>query len=235
MADRIDFSEYDVNLFDLAEGRRLGMYARACPQAGILTAETKEAQECHNAILEVLQGRTLSEARGVQLDIIGEIVGAERILRNQAEINWLRPDNALGNPDSDARVWLEGVPLAGDLPADDVQYLAIIQSKIFKNHTKHGSIPELIQFVKILYNIDVSFRKLGNAELLLIVPLNTPSGIVATLLSEENDNLADHQYFLPIPTGTRLLPRAESRQPWVMTDSYINTVDGPARAFVTGA
>ncbi len=235
MTTPVDYSEYDVDLFALAESRRLGDFNQACTMAGILTVETREAQECHNAILEVLSGRSLSEARGEQLNIIGELVGAERVLRNQAEINWFTPDRLGSGSDSEARAWLEGVALAGDLPADDVQYLTIIQAKIFKNHSKHGSIPELIQFVRILYNINVSFRKVGNADLLLIIPVNTPAGIVTTLLSEVNDDLADHQYFLPIPTGTRLLPNAESRQTYFMTDSFINTVDGPSVAFVTGA
>lgn len=206
MARRISFDEYNRNLFEIGERRRLGMFNRACALTGVLNAQVTETQAVFDAIYSILRGRSLSEARGEQLDVIGRIIGQPRVVSNVDVFPWFAPDRADRSPDSGSSAWVTGVPLAGSLPADDVTYLGLIQAKIFKNHVKHCSIPEIINFVNLFYGINISVRKSAAAEIQLVVPAGTPDNIRINLVSEVNDDNADHQYFIPVPSGTRLNP-----------------------------
>lgn len=194
MSDITDKYEQDIVL--RVGGRRLPQFKRGSVRCGVLTEQSRQLQEIYDEIVHVLDFRTLANARGVVLDAIGRIVGQKRELLNQADKNWFTPDNALGRPDS-APVWITGVPTAGSLPAGDSEYLDLIVSKIFKNHVQHGSIPEILQFVRLLYGINISIRKLGLSQIQLIVPSGTPDYVVVTLRSLVSDDRADNRWFLP--------------------------------------
>lgn len=205
MASGIPFTEqYYRDLFDIASGRRLPQFRSDPVICGILSAEVRQTQDLFDAIFNSLEGRTIDGALDYALDVIGRIVGQRRILINQANIAWFTPDSITGTPDT-SPAWMDGAPLFGDLPADNAQYRQLIYAKIFKNHTLHGSIPEVLQFVRLVYGIDISIRKYGQGDIALIVPTNTPLNVVATLVSFTSTVRVDNAYFLPLSPVARIV------------------------------
>lgn len=194
MSDITD--KYELDLVARVGGRRLPSLKRGPVRCDILNEQARQLQELYSAIVSTLDQRTLGNARGVVLDAIGRIVGQKRVLLNQADVPWFTPDaNGLG-PDA-GPAWVVGAPLFGNLPAGDAEYLRLIVSKIFKNHVQHGSIPEVLEFVRLLYGINISIRKAGLSRIELVVPAGVQPFIVATLRGGENDERADNQHFLP--------------------------------------
>ncbi len=194
MSDIID--EYTKDLVTRIGDRRLPQFHRGEVRCGILNEQARQVQQLHDAIVSVLDQRTLEKARGVVLDVIGRIVGQDRELLNQAELEWFTPDDATGALDT-APSWVTGVSLFGNLPADDGEYLSLIRSKIFKNHVKYGSIPEILEFVRLLYGINVSIRKLKLSRVQFIIPVGTAGYVIGTIRRVLSDDKADNQYFLP--------------------------------------
>lgn len=194
MSDITD--KYNQDLVVRVADRRLPQFRSGSVRCGVVNEQARQLQEIYDAIVSALDQRTLANARGGILDAIGRIVGQERVLLNQAELDWFSPDDTDGGPDL-APVWVLGAPLTGNLPADDAEYIQLIVSKIFKNHVQHGSIPEVLEFVRLLYGINISLRKLGLSQLELIVPVGTAAFIVTTLRSSITDDRADNQHFLP--------------------------------------
>ncbi len=205
MASGIPFTEeYYRDLFELASGRRLPQFVNGEVRCGILNAEVRQTQDLFDALFALLEGRTVAGARAAQLDVIGRIVGQPRILLNQAVIAWFTPDTIAGTPDT-TPAWCFGAPVFGDLPANDEQFSQLIAAKIFKNHTIHGSIPEVLQFVKLVYDINISIRKYGQGDIALIVPTNTPLNVVTTLVSFSTTVRTDNAYFLPLSPVARFI------------------------------
>ena len=204
MANDIDFAEYGKDLFALAEDDRLSQFQQSCVMTDVLNALVKQTQDANDAAFDVIQKRSLTKATGTQLDIIGRIVGQDRTLLNQAEKPYFKPDApGIG---FDAGKWFaEGAPLTGNLPADDGEYLNLIQSKIFKNHVQGATVPELLNFAKIVYGINISVKNEGVQDISLIIPATAPSFAITTLTSEVTDARADHQSFVPLPTGVRII------------------------------
>lgn len=188
--------KYNQNIVQRVGDRRLPQFHGGSVRCGILNEQARQLQEIFDAIVSTLDQRTLANARGGIQDVIGRIVGQARVLLNQAEVDWFGPDDTDGGPDL-APVWVTGAALTGNLPADDAEYLLLIISKIFKNHVQHGSIPEVLEFVRLLYGVNISLRKVGLSQIELIVPVGTPAFVVTTLLSSISDDRADNQHFLP--------------------------------------
>lgn len=194
MSDITD--KYSQDIVARVGGRRLPQLKEGTVRCGILNEQARQLQELYDAVVSALDQRVTENARGLVLGAIGRIVGQPRILLNQAEKNWLTPDAASGRPDT-TPAWTEGAPLSGNLEATDSQYIALIGSKIFKNHVKHGSIPEVIEFVRILYGVNISIKKLGLSQIGLVVPSGVPEYVVTTIISTISDERADNQHFLP--------------------------------------
>lgn len=200
----IQFTEVQANLIKQAAEKGLAQFIKSCIMAKTIEAQAVQSQDTLCAIDGVLSGRTIGQAVGVQLDTIGDIVGQSRILIDQAEVGFFTTDDPLLGCDN-APVFVDGAPLFGDLIADDQTYRQLILSKVFKNHVKGGTMPEILNFVKIAYGVDISIRNIGNADLELTVLTTTPDFIVRAILSEVTDVRADHQFFLPLPTTARIV------------------------------
>ena len=176
--------------------RRLEQFKSGEVRCGILNEQLRQAQELYDAIIAVLSQRTIEEAAGVVLDVIGKIIGQPRILLNQGDKAWFRPDNKNGKADRGV-AFITGAQLAENVRASDTDYRRLIIAKIYKNHVKHGSIPEILHFAKLVYNVNISIRKLGLSRIELIVPSDTSEYIVQVLRSLITNDMADGQYFLP--------------------------------------
>jgi len=205
----IDFSQYKVEQLSRSRSRMLWEFGNSPVLDQLVQAISFEIQDLHDANFDTIEQRSLAKAAGVQLDTIGRIVGQERVLFNAAIKVWFGTDanNAeIANPDSlFANAFVEGADLTGDLVADDTQYRALIIAKIFKNHVQGGSLPAVVYFIQLLLGIHVSFQKLGNLDLRLMVPAGTPGNVIETILqfvAEERGS--ESRYLIPLPTGDRV-------------------------------
>ncbi len=177
MVDTVDFSGYALDTLALAKFRKLSQFKDSPVMLGVLTEQTRQTQELYDALIATMEGRTLLGAVGVNLDIIGQIVGQPRTIKG----------------------------INGNLPLGDDQYRQFIIAKIFKNHCLHGSVPEVLQFAKIAFGVDISITKLGLSDIYLVVPSTIDPTAAAALSLRLDDERAENQYFAPFGATTRIL------------------------------
>lgn len=117
-----------------------------------------DQQELEELFKALLQQRSIDEAVGVQLDIIGEIVGQPRELISVDLYDLFGFEGApkagsfgdTTNPSLGAIWYNFGDPLGGNVLLDDTTYRLFIKAKILKNTTR-STPEEFIQFVNFLF------------------------------------------------------------------------------------
>lgn len=197
----IDFSGLDKNQQDEACDNHLSVFRRSPVMQEFRFALVKQSQELYDENINALLERTVEDAIGFQLDVIGDIVGQSRVPFGAAGL-WLIPDDPQTLADV-SPVWLAGEPL-NNPTADDDEFRLFIKAKIFKNHVKYSSVPEIIEFSRLIFGVAISVKKIGNDDIKVIIPHNFPPEFIFPLLSVIDDETSDRQYLLPIQTGGRI-------------------------------
>jgi len=204
----VDYSEYKIDLDELACKRLLSQFKKS--DKGIIplvSATVEQTQDWNDIILSVLEGRSLDQASGVQLDIIGEIVGLERPTVDAGDVFYVTADSNILKPDSLFTAYTTNAPTSGNfIPMDDIAYIAFLKGKIFKNQISACSVPEIIQYLKITLDVDGSVVNCSDelACISIVVPNTIPEPYIAILISKESDNKVENEYFIPVPQGVRL-------------------------------
>lgn len=126
---------------------------------------------------DLLQLRSIDEAFGAQLDLIGEIVGQPRELISADLFDFFGFQGALkagtfGDLDilTIGAKWYDlGQPSSGNVLLDDDTYKLFIKTKILKNNT--ASTPEeFLTFINFLFGTDISaILSEGNAEYTVLI------------------------------------------------------------------
>jgi hypothetical protein len=120
---------------------------------------------------DLLNNRWLHNSVGKQLDGVGEIVGQGRAIKEGVVIPFFGfKSQPAGRGFGIARMRKngEGYSLSYTLP--DNEYRTLIYAKIILNNS-HGTIPEIIESAKLLYNVpSVKVERTGVRELTLTVP-----------------------------------------------------------------
>ena len=120
---------------------------------------------------DLLQKRSIDEATGATLDIIGEIVGQPRELISADLFNFFGFQGALkadtfgdfGLPQVGSKFLNYGSPIGGNVLLDDETYRLFIKAKILKNRT--ASTPEeFLAFVNFIFGTDSTAIFEGQAE-----------------------------------------------------------------------
>lgn len=122
---------------------------------------TVEMQNLQAVFKDLMQLRTLDTATGEQLDIIGRIVGQERVLLSADLYEYFGFQGALkagsyGNltdPTIGAKWWSLGKPLGGNVLLDDNTYRIFIRAKILKNTTVSTS-EDFIKAINLIFGLD---------------------------------------------------------------------------------
>lgn len=121
----------------------------------LLISSSTSVQE---QIKKLIQERSIDEAVGAQLDIIGRIVGQPRELVSLSVYKYFAfkgfangdTYGDVNDPSVGGVFYTEGTPIAGNYRLDDSTYRLFIKSKILKNKT--ASTPEeLIQFLTYIF------------------------------------------------------------------------------------
>lgn len=151
----------EVNFLDDMRSRITEQFKSKTVIDKLLQLEAKNREELQQVFKDLLQLRSIDEARGVQLDIIGRIVGQPRELIGVTLYDYFayagyvngETYGDLSDPSQGGVYYSEGDSLGGNILFDDETYRLYIKSKIIKNQT--ASTPEeLISFVSFLFGQD---------------------------------------------------------------------------------
>lgn len=185
--------------------RTIDVFRRAPVLRQIQTVQIRQSQELYDALIDSLPARTLEEARGTNLDVIGRIVGVwPRPLVDAGDLVYFEPDSAEGMPDN-APVFVTGAPENGLVEVGDVEYRRRIRAKIIKNGTKYGSAPEIMYWAQFAYGTAVSVRSVGLSDLSVTLRSDIPTSIIREILGVSSDDTSDLQFNLPLPTTSRIV------------------------------
>jgi len=198
MSTFVSVDEPTIDLAERATERTLLQFRNSSVFLDVLQAFIQEVRFLQNAIIGVINQRGIADAFGENLNAIGRIVGQGRTIFNYSQIAWFTPDTSLLGCDQ-APAWVEGAYTAGQYIADDVWYRELISAKIFRNFSRYGSVPEILQVIKQALNFDVSFYRTGPMEAQLIVNQHTPQWIINFILGMVNDTHIEGVPFSPFP------------------------------------
>ena len=102
--------------------------------------------------------RSIEGAQGTSLNLIGDVVGAERVLRGGAGAGWFgyyENAQALGtgtvnDPTIGGTFYDLNLPISNDLQLDDAEYRKWIYARILLN-SRNRSVEVVIEFIKLLF------------------------------------------------------------------------------------
>lgn len=204
----ITFDRYRIDMATKACERLLSQFNNS--KDGILTflnSMVEQTQSLNDVELTVLMDRTLESAHGVQLDIIGRIVGQERPLVDSDELLWFTWDAPTTSQYWDTGPWFLSTAPTGDfVPVSDSVYRRFIVGKIFKNQVSGGTIPEVISFIRIVFKVwsSVILSNINVMEIEIKVE-NTIDPLYVPLLDAiRSDSNVENEYFLPIPAAVKI-------------------------------
>lgn len=167
-------------------------------------------QEIQLTLKDLIQKRTLDSAEGVQLDIIGEIVGQPRELIEANLLDYFGMLDAfgagsmgeLGDSNVGELFWELGRPTGGNLSLDDNSYRLFIRAKIIKNITT-STPEEYIYLVNFLFGTSVVFLTENIAEFTVFFGRQLTKLEVA-LLGYVSDSQGYETRLLPKTVGVRI-------------------------------
>ena len=142
--------------------------------------------ELQTVFKDLMQLRSLDTATGEQLNILGRIVGQDRVLLNSDLYDFFGFQGALkagsmgtlGDPNIGSIFYSIGEPLGGNIELNDETYRLFIRAKIFKNTTASTS-EDFIRSMNLIFGDssaiaieDESAEQSGNVVVLFGRPLS---------------------------------------------------------------
>jgi len=141
-ANAIDFSGLRFNLKEISESRILSQYSDSDLFKKLLGVFTSETQELLDAIVDLMEYRTIAKAVKNQLDVIGRIVGQSRTSYEYQSDFWFTPDEE-GLGADNGHWWVQNGNASSDEIMDDETYRKWIWMRVLENHNLFSSKPEL--------------------------------------------------------------------------------------------
>jgi len=126
-----------------------------------IKALLSEANTLEEVFQSLLSDRWIDTAIGVQLDIIGAIVGQNRILVDSTVLSYFGFATGIGSnsfgtlsdPAVGGRFRGIGESTTGDRVLTDDEYRIYIRARVIKNSIT-PTLPQMISFLKFLFNVD---------------------------------------------------------------------------------
>lgn len=199
----IDFSSLRFNLKEISETRLLSQNINGRLLKLFMGIITSEIQELLDAIVDLMEYRTIQKAQGPQLDALGRIVGQTRLAYNYDEDYWFSPDKADVQPDI-GHWWSNPAQQANIEPMDDDTYRQWIWLKVLENHNKFSAKEEVENIIAEGINEEVGIARSGN----MVGKIYCNDGISLTnynLLDYHKDNLqVENQFVFPYSATTSI-------------------------------
>lgn len=206
-------SAEEINHYQIARSRVATQYTESAKFLATLSALCGMAQELETALLQVRDITDIDNARGVQLDIIGDIVGVSRLIPNAILLPFFGFADGAGSvtfgeegvPGTGARFRDEDEASTATTSLGDPEYRLIIRAKIVKNHAT-GTNDDILRGMEYLFQgTDNAIEDLGGMKIrigigreltliekILIKDLDLlarPAGVqIAGLVSYESDS-----------------------------------------------
>lgn len=203
----IKFDQYRIDTITQGVDRLLSQYKNSTGIKNFLASMTEQTQDLNNIEMTVFIGRCLENAQGVQLDIIGRIVGIARPTVIGEEILYFQWDSTPPQYwDSQSGWYVTNAPTTGYVPVSDAIYRRFIIGKIFKNQVTGGTIPEILAFIKIVFSVDASITPVDGEVMAIDITVasDIDPSLVPLLDAVRSDDDVENEYFLPIPSGVRI-------------------------------
>lgn len=169
----------------------------------LLQALVHSVQDAANVSHDVLRLRTPLHARNHCLDVLGRIVGQMRELVNFNQYPWFTPDVAFRGADY-APAWVPNAPLGDSFIADDATYRGLIEGKVFRNHVRYGSVPELKEVLSLAFGEQISFIRVGPMLVRVVVSATASDNLIGYIMQRGNTAVADDVFFLPFPATMQI-------------------------------
>jgi hypothetical protein len=210
----IDYTYLDKDLFPEAQKRLLWQLRNSDTICNYLGAIFTEMQLLFNAVIDVLDERQLAKAAGEQLNVIGRIVGQDRVVIDASTqfFAWDDTPNALGWGEREEDIiigggrWKEiGEPTSGTRVLLDVEFRQFIVAKIFRNHMKFASPCELSSIANIILPSVTRTQVVTLAPALAQYHFDAPGGLtadeIAIIGDVTDDKKADRQRIITVGAG----------------------------------
>jgi len=150
----------------LAESRLALQFTESTKFIGYIKALINEGSDLESVFQDILKGRFIAAAVGVQLDILGAIVGQSRVITDGYFIPYF---GFVGQPNATgfngAPFFSIGDPAVGAGTLDDDTYRLYIKAKIALNHSR-GVHEDFVTSFKLLFgdSTKVLTEDAGNAN-----------------------------------------------------------------------
>jgi len=215
--DPITFGAVDIN--ERMVSRTLLQFRYATVFQALISAFANEIQALIDGIISAQQLRTPLDADGTQLDVLGRIVGMEKITFDYGLLNWHIPDTADHEPDV-SMAWVTGAPIGTKQQVNGSMYRNLIEFKIQKNFTSYCSIPEIQTAIKIATGVDAGFEiTAAPMDVNIYLPDATPTHIKNFLTLSGNTSRTEGVFYPPYPATWRILAIIPF-EPLAFTDSF---------------
>jgi hypothetical protein len=164
--------------------------------------------DIQQALKDLMQKRSIDTAEGVQLDILGDIVGQPRVLIDTALLKYFAYQGVLdgegygdlNNPSLGGTYYSLGQPLSGNTLLNDQQYRVFIKAKILKNKT-NATPNDFLEFIGFVFGTQLnSVIVEGDAEFTILVGKELNS-FEKALLTYTSDTDGYDTPFIPKPVG----------------------------------
>ena len=177
-----------------------------------------QCQELYELAIEAQKQRTLALAAGDQLDVLGRLVGQERVgitsvlgLFGFADDDTAEPFAEIINGKSvgGGRFLELGESETGPRYLEDSEYRRYIIAKIYKNHLRGATAAELTLIATTILESVTKCQVIDGAESgVLSYYFYAPNGLTTDdellITSETNDSYAEHQRIITSGAGIRI-------------------------------
>jgi hypothetical protein len=188
----------------LAISRLITQFTEAPVLQGYIAALLSEADTLEEVICDVIEQRTIDNATGATLDVIGTLVGQSRVLIDSTLLTFFGYSGALGADTyadiNDASIGSRyislGETLTGNRQLTDDEYRLFIRARIAKNNSR-GTIDSVAELSAFLAGVDFVVVTDGES------PAAFSLGFSA-ILSKNIKIFLKNSDLIPKPAGVRI-------------------------------
>lgn len=204
-----------INHVEQAHNRLVSQYKESENLKAYIAAIVKQDDDLEKSLFDLLDKRHLDVAEGEQLDVIGRIVGLNRILINASILGFftIGPSDNDGFGDKDdpsvGGIFIgPGQPTQGNIRLSDIEYRLFIRAKILSNHT-NCSMVNLTNIYSFLLNAKVIIYDWPGA---MHINVNRKLSRVELALFKSVDRYG--RYIIPKPLGIKLYASSSEDPPF---------------------
>lgn len=201
---------YDLMLSQFRNGPVFRQYLALLVDAG--------PQWTYDETIRFIEANSLYEAKGGNLDAIGNIVGRPRTAYAYDDSTWFMADNENQGGDS-APCWVAGAPLAAYTQMGDETYRQAILARIACNFNKFSSVPELLYYIRLVTGENVSFVTVGPMEAQVLVRSGISNTALNIITQSTTTAQCDDEYAVPYPATLNLSAAIYAPEGYFCTDT----------------